>query len=160
MIAVALTLASETPFEAGLDVETRHMAVLTGWSVSNLATGTAGALFADDPTARSFHGTNAAWNTVNLGIAALGASGVARKRLVGDPGPDALARSHRGLRTALAVNLALDGVYVGAGAALAARGGELSGVDLRGAGLSLALQGAFLAVFDAHFLLSHRRRTR
>jgi hypothetical protein len=157
MIAGAL---AQTPFDDGLAVEGRHLTALAGWSGANLIGGTTGALLADDPRWRSFHATNAAWNTVNLGIAVAGAVGLARKQRAGDPGPEALLRAHRGLRTALGVNLALDGVYVGSGVALAVHGGRLRELDLRGVGLSLVLQGAFLAVFDAHFLLSHRHRTR
>lgn len=157
---VALAAALAGPWEAGMDVERRHMTVLAGWSGANLLGGATGALLAEDPRWRSFHATNAAWNTVNLGIAAIGAIGVHRRARLEEPAPDALARQHRGLRTALAVNLALDGVYIGTGAVFVARGGELRGLDLRGMCASLIVQGAFLALFDAHFLHAHRARTR
>lgn len=160
LFCAAQLAAAQTPFEEGLRVEARHTTVLAGWAGANLIGGTTGALLADDPRWRSFHATNAAWNTVNLALATVGAVNVHRKLRQGDPGPELLDRRHRGLRTALGVNLALDGVYMGSGVALAVRGGTLRDVDLRGVGLSLLLQGAFLAVFDAHFLLSHKARTR
>lgn len=57
----------------------------------------------------------------------------------------------RKLRTVLAVNVALDVLYVGVGAALARYGQR---EEVRGAGVGILPQGAFLLVFDSAFLLS------
>ena len=155
-VALAQTPAVQDAWQAGLDIETQHMTVLSGWAGANLVGGTVGALLAESPRARAFHGTNAAWNTVNLGIAVAGGIGVASRRRAGPPSLEDLGRQHRGLRTALAVNLGLDVVYVGSGIALWGLGGEVRGLDLPGVGQSLVLQGAFLGLFDAVFLARHR----
>lgn len=164
MLAVLLVASAaeppQGPWEAGLRVERQHMRVLGAWSVANLAGGTAGALIADGPRARTFHGTNAAWNTVNLGIAAIGAVGVARGLREPIPDPETVARRHRQLHRVLAVNLALDVGYMAAGTGLWLAGGQTGPIDHRGAGSSLVVQGAFLAAFDAIFLARHRRVTR
>jgi hypothetical protein len=160
---VALALAQDPAlthrWEEGLRVESQQLTVLGGWAAANLVGGTAGLALAKTPEGRAFHGSNAAWNVVNLGIAGFGAVGLQQRQRAGIPDADTLAQQHRSLRTALAVNLVLDGVYVGAGGAMWAKGGEVRGVPLRSVGQSLLLQGAFLGVFDAVFLARHRART-
>lgn len=155
-LLTALALAA-SPWEQGLDVERQHMGILAAWSVGNLAVGGVAAWQAEDPQWQSFHATNAAWNTVNLAIAGLGLVGNARKRARGAPDLTEIQAQHRNLRTALAVNLVLDVVYMGAGAALVVSGGETRGLDHRGVGTGLLVQGGFLATFDAAFLSAHRR---
>ena len=129
------------------------MGVLGGWSVANLGAGVPLALTTDG-RAQGFHATNAGWNVVNLGIAGLGWAGISRRQRLGDPGPAALAKQRRGLRTALAVNAALDVGYIVAGWALAANAQQESRV---GMGQSLVLQGGFLLAFDLSFLVVHTR---
>jgi len=150
-------LPAESAWDRGLQVEMEQSAVLGGWAVANLAAGTAGALTADEPFARSAWGTSAAWNSVNLALAGGGLLGAQARRRQGLPHDEAVWRQHRGLRTVLGVNLALDGLYVGTGAAMFALGGEVRGVDVGGVGLALAVQGLWLAAFDAVYLLRHRR---
>jgi hypothetical protein len=144
---------------AGDRVERQQLGFLLGWSVGNLAYGVPAAL-ATDGRSRTFHGSNAAWNTVNLGIATAGLVGTVRRQRQPVPSLADVRKRQRGLRTGLAVNLGLDAVYVGTGLALTRSDGSTRGVDHRGLGQALILQGAFLAVFDAVFLARHRRATR
>lgn len=158
-LTLALAIPPEQAFEDGLAVERRHLATLGVWSGVNIVGGTVGVLVADDPTWRSFHGTNAAWNTVNLTLAGAGAVASRYRSRKGMPEPEALRSEHQALRTALVINLVADGVYVASGATLFAVGGEVGGIELKGVGAGLAVQGAFLAGFDAHYLLTHRHKT-
>ncbi len=147
-------------YARGLAVERQHLVVLGGWAGANLAGASLGLALADTPAARTFHGTNAAWNVVNLGIAVAGGVGVAQRTRAGPPDLATLERQHRGLQTALAVNLGLDAVYIGTGAVMWGAGGDVRGLDVASMGRSLVLQGAFLVVFDAVFLARHRAVTR
>ncbi len=157
MLSVLLSTALGSPtWDRGLDVEQRHLQILSTWAASNLVVGGVAATQAEDPRWRAFHATNAGWNVVNLGIGAAGLVGVGRRRARPAPDPAGVDRQHRALRTALSVNLGLDAVYVGAGATLLAAGGETMGLDHQGVGAGLLLQGAFLATFDAAFLIAHR----
>ena len=50
-------------------VERRAMGVLGTWSAVNLVGGTVGYFTAKNPELKGFHAMNAAWNTVNAGLA-------------------------------------------------------------------------------------------
>ena len=139
--------------DAAYRVQRRHMAVLGTWAAVNMVGGSIGWLTSDEPQAKAFHGTNAAWNTVNAGLAL---SGLFSKRWQGQSLAE-VDRKNRSLRRALLANIAADGVYMGTGAVLWSTGGRSSGIDLRGAGQALVLQGGFLLVFDAIFVASHQR---
>jgi hypothetical protein len=151
---------AELAWEQGLAVERQQLTALAGWAGANLVVGGAGALLAREPEARTFHASNAAWNVVNLGIAAAGLAGAAARDQRGFPGASEAERQQRGLRTALAVNVGLDVGYVGGGVALWGVGGEAGEVPLRPVGQSLLLQGGFLLAFDAIFLARHAAATR
>ena len=127
-----------TSFEAGLRIERGAMGALASWSVANLAVGIPAGLRSEDRSA-SFWLGNAAWNTVNLGIAGLGALGIRKRTLAGDPGPVELARQHRRLRTALAINAGLDIAYIATGLVL--RGLVPPSAQRQGLGDALVLQG-------------------
>ena len=142
--------------DPGLPTEKRHMVILGSWAGANLIGGTTGALLAETPEGRTFHASNALWNTVNLGLAVGGALGWKKRATA--PDLETLRKRHRGLRTALAVNIGLDVLYVASGVALWAVGGESNGVPLQPMGQALALQGGFLLGFDTAFLASHHLR--
>ncbi|MEZ4320883.1 MAG: hypothetical protein R3F61_25625 [Myxococcota bacterium] len=146
-----------TMLDPGLPTEKRHMAILGTWAGVNLVGGGVGLALARTPEGRTFHGTNLAWNTVNAGLVVIGAVGFPKR--TGRPDSVAAVRKrHRGLRTALAINIGFDVVYVGTGVALWAFGGELAGNELAPVGQALAIQGGFLLGFDSLFLASHHRR--
>lgn len=156
---LAWLTASAQVLDPTASTEARHLAILGGWSAANLVGGTTGYVLADDPQWRSFHGTNAAWNVVNGAIVGLGAAGLHRRR-DGFETPEALLKHQRSLQTSLAINIGLDVVYMGTGAALMALGTSSEREDLRGMGQSLIVQGGFLLVFDSAFLASLRANTR
>ncbi|RYE84697.1 MAG: hypothetical protein EOO75_17810 [Myxococcales bacterium] len=89
------------------------------------------------------------WGAIDLTIAGLSYRGIRADRGKREP----LAHwehERRKLRTILAVNVALDVLYVAAGVALARLGRREA---VRGAGVGIVPQGAFLLVFDSAFLL-------
>ena len=152
MLSFILACAlAETPPE--LAVERTATAVLGGFAVTNLATGTAGYFAAQDPTWSAFHGTNAAWNTVNLGLAAAGAVSLSRR-----PEESLAARQKRGdkLHRVLAINAGLDVGYMAVGGGAWAMGALDDSPQLVGIGSSLVLQGAFLLGFDLIYRSRHR----
>jgi hypothetical protein len=142
--------------DPGFRTEKRHQIILGTWAGVNLIGGTTGALLARTPEGRTFHASNALWNTVNLGLAVGGA--ISWKKRATAPDLETLRKRHRGLRTALAINIGLDVLYVASGVALWAVGGESNGVPLRPIGQALVIQGGFLMGFDAAFLSSHHLR--
>ncbi len=147
---LATALATEAPEQT---VERTATAVLGGFALGNLATGTAGWFAAETPSWKAFHGTNAAWNTVNLGLAAAGSVSLARR-----PEETLTERQARGerLHRVLAINAGLDVGYMAAGGALWAVGARDSRADFTGMGSSLVFQGAFLLGFDLLYRSRHR----
>ena len=128
------------------------MTVLGSWAGVNLVGGTVGWLTADDPRIQGFHATNAAWNTINAGLAIGGFLG-GRKPATS---LEAVRKRNRGVRKTLAINLGLDCVYVASGISTILVAKELDKPMLQGVGESIVLQGAFLAGFDLVFLDTHR----
>jgi hypothetical protein len=128
------------------------MGVLGGWAIANLVVGVAGALADADPRRRSLYLGSAAWNVVNLAIAAFSL----RDAFRADPTRFDLQASQRegdGLAKALLINMGLDAAYLAAAAFLWQRGEAVGDPRLVGLGQALLLQGAFLAVFDTAFFL-------
>ena len=157
MLSAALVLSlapSPTPRSPPTDYDRAHqrtqvtgMAVLTGWAVSNISTGIAGALL--DPTdRRMIHEMNAIWNGVNL---ALGVAGLWTNT----------RPHHRGnyakTRRTYAINNALDVLYIGAGILTAELGRQHGRPRVAGYGKAVVFQGAFLFAFDLAMLLAHER---
>lgn len=124
------------------------MMVLGGWAVGNIAVGTtlASQRSGED---RYFHGMNAGWNLVNLGLATAGYLSATK----GDPGALGLYESinaQHQLQKIFLFNAGLDVGYMLGGAYLIERAKQTENKPerLRGFGKSIALQGAFLFVFD------------
>ncbi|THH34972.1 DUF6992 family protein [Neolewinella litorea] len=155
--APAQTLSSstygETVSDHALEAKRIHhqkraMLLLGGWAVGNIGLGLAlrGSRVGE---ARRFHEMNAIWNTVNLGIAALGYLSVAREDPAALDAFGSLAENH-GLQKVLLFNAGLDVAYVVGGMYLRerARRPDVDADRLRGYGNSVLLQGGFLLVFD------------
>lgn len=137
-------------------VEARGMAVLGSWAGVNLVGGTTAGLLSQEPSWRSFHLTNAAWNTVNAGLAIGGGVSLARR----SPTTGAERAEHAAqLQRVLAINAALDGVYIASGALVYAIGQQQARPEWVGVGASLGLQGAFLLGFDLGLRARHRSTT-
>ncbi|WP_337867601.1 hypothetical protein [Meiothermus sp.] len=110
----------------GLAVSARLLA----WSVPWTLVGSTVGLASDDPWQRSFWLTNSVWAAVNSGIA-----------LVGLLGPEP---SKDSLRDLLYINAGIDLLYIAGGVFLALQPDARS----QGAGWAIALQGAWLLLFD------------
>lgn len=158
---VAAAMAAELPAvdpvaleQATRRVERRAMGVLGTWSAVNLVGGTVGYFTTENPELQGFHAMNAAWNTVNAGLAIGGLLG-GRNRDVSSLA--AVQKRRRNLQRALRINIALDGVYVASGITSVIVGTELDRPQITGAGLALIVQGGFLTVFDLTFLDAHVR---
>lgn len=122
------------------------MSILLGWSVINLGGGLAGG-FTSEGRWRAFFQMNAAWNLVNLGIAAYALwdmSGQDPSRFTALEG---LAAGER-MEKILLLNAGLDVAYITAGLWLWRSGAARRSLRRQGFGQSVLLQGAFLAVFD------------
>ncbi|MFP4112905.1 MAG: DUF6992 family protein [Spirochaetota bacterium] len=128
------------------------MSVLAGWSVTNMAAGTALSFTSDDPQAVAFHQMNAGWNIVNAALAVPSLVG-AQARLSSPPElslGEALVEQNR-LEDILLFNAGIDFAYIAAGFYLTelARRDDADTAQLTGFGHALMLQGGFLLVFDA-----------
>lgn len=110
----------------GLAISARLLA----WSVPWTLVGSTVGLTSNDPWQRYFWLTNSVWAAVNSGIALVGLLG---------PEPE---KSQ--LRNLLYINAGLDLLYIAGGLALALRPDPRS----QGAGWAIALQGAWLLLFD------------
>ena len=132
------------------------MWTLGAWSVANLGVGTVGALATSDPQWRAFHQANAAWNTVNLGIAGVSLWGLQRER-PGEGGLPGARQRAEALSLALAFNAGLDVAYLAAGGWLWDRGARREDPRLVGVGHALLVQGSALLFFDLTVLRLHRR---
>lgn len=133
------------------------MIVLGSWAVGNIA---AGLTFRSrtEGSDRYFHTMNAAWNTVNLGIAALGYWSATRT----DPAALGLFESvqeHYKLQKILLFNAGLDVGYVLGGVYLMERAKTTTKNPerLRGFGRSIIVQGGFLFVFDLVNFIVHQK---
>jgi hypothetical protein len=119
--------------------------VLTAWSGASIVTGTALLAAGRTPFVRAVGIQALAWGAIDGAIAAFAWKGVHDDaRRVEDAAH--WDEKRKKLRTIVAVNVALDVLYVAAGAALLAWGKK---DEVRGAGAGILPQGAFLLAFDA-----------
>lgn len=142
-----------------IKINTTGMKVLGGWSVLNVATGAAGYFAAGNREWKAFHGMNALWGAVNLGIAGMGYVS-ARKEIDAhyDCG-DMLHRYEVNKRLFL-LNAGLDVLYVSSGIYLQ-KHAKTVGTDAavwRGFGKSVTMQGIFLLVFDGVMFSMHQHQ--
>jgi hypothetical protein len=122
------------------------MMILGGWAVGNIAIGTALASQRQGES-RYFHGMNAGWNLINLGLATagyFGASSLEELDLYNS------IQAQYKLQKIFLFNAGLDVGYMAGGLYLVerARRTEDNPERLRGFGKAILLQGAFLFAFD------------
>jgi hypothetical protein len=134
------------------------MWVLGGWASANVLVGAIGLAGAKTPQNRAFHQMNLGWGLINLGLAASGIWTAAHT----DPAQLDWLQSmdaQQKLQRIFLLNAGLDVGYVMTGAWLQERAGNVSknSARLRGFGRSIALQGAFLFVFDLGAYFYHSR---
>ena len=128
------------------------MLVLGTWSLGNIVSGVI--LKSQTEGSESyFHQMNALWNSVNLGIAAMGYLKSSKEQPTSDP--MASIEKHLQLEKSLLFNTGLDLAYITAGAWMNERSKNQINPQkmekLRGYGKSLIVQGSFLFLFDASF---------
>ena len=133
------------------------MLILGGWAIGNIAIGGAmmGNRTGED---RYFHQMNAAWNTINLGIAALGYFSAMKADPAGFDLYNSMNEQHK-LQKILLFNAGLDVGYMLGGVYLMERAktAENKPERLKGFGRSILLQGGFLFVFDIVNHIIHAR---
>lgn len=149
-LAAALADGPTTPqlydvYTSDLRLDRTGMVTLGAWGAANIVGGVGGFFLAEDPTYKAFHMTNAAWNTVNVGIGAGGLRSVARR---GKPSWPGLVVDLEQQRALYLLMIGLDTGYIAGGYALRSRGQQFDDPVRIGMGLSIMFQGAFLLAFD------------
>ncbi len=129
------------------------MLILGSWAGLNMITGGLGYARTQGSTSY-FHQMNAAWNTVNAGIAYFGYKGTLSKTNVTTS--EVLYDMTR-FDTILLVNAGLDVLYISGGAWMVYRGYKLGKERWKGYGQAIILQGSFLMAFDLLLYASHAK---
>lgn len=137
------------------------MKILGGWSVANIATGAAGYFATDNKEWKAFHGMNAVWGAVNLGIAGMGWAG-ARKEMNAHYSCDEMLHRYESTKRLFLLNAGLDVLYISSGVYLQehARTVSKDPDTWRGFGKSVTMQGIFLLVFDGVMFSMHQHQDR
>ncbi len=124
------------------------MLLLGGWAAANIVTGSIGYFSASNST-KYFHQFNAAWNTVNMGIAIFGYLQSTGEILPGITNAD-IIKEYNFMQNLFLLNAGLDVAYIVAGLYLHERSktSEDNKNRLKGYANSLFVQGGFLLAFD------------
>jgi hypothetical protein len=139
----------------GMNINETAMLILGGWAAGNILFGSYGNFKASGEE-KYFHQFNAAWNIVNLGIAAFGYFNAVNS----DPSAMTnveIIKDFNSLQNLLLLNAGLDVAYIATGFYLKERSKNSSSAErLRGYGNSLLLQGGFLLLFDISLFFIHQ----
>lgn len=130
-----------------ISLNQKGMYVLSGWALTNIATGSVG-YFRSSGTTKYLHQMNVGWNLVNLAIA----GGALWQYSQADPTAFNLVESvseAQSIEKILMLNIGLNVSYMAAGGYLWERGIRKSSNRLQGYGQSLLIQGGFLLLFDS-----------
>lgn len=119
---------------------------------STVSVGAGGVLLTSGPFWRGVGLQGVVWGAIDAGIALVGLAAMRRRRAaLGDPdAPQTVREEARRLLKLLRINAGLDVLYIAGGAALALTLGSADAFA-RGNGVGIALQGAFLLVFDLFY---------
>ena len=138
-----------------MNINETAMLVLGGWATGNILIGTYGN-FKAKGEAKYFQQFNAAWNIVNLGIAAFGYLNAVNS----DPASMTnleILNDYNSIQSFLLLNAGLDVAYIMTGFYLKEKAKNSSSAErLRGYGNSLLLQGGFLLLFDVALYFIHQ----
>lgn len=147
---------SLTSFNQGrMKINETAMLVLGSWAAGNILVGTYGN-FKANGEAKYFHQFNAAWNIVNLGIAAFGYFNAVNSDPTAMTNVE-IIKDFNSLQNLLLLNAGLDVAYIATGFYLKERSKNSSSSErLRGYGNSLLLQGGFLLAFDIALYFIHQ----
>jgi len=138
-------------------VQQQSLFMLSGWSVLNIGISPMISSNLRNPTNQidHFHRTNFYWNFLNLGIAGFSHYSVLKKSKENWTVSELATQKHK-VQKAITVNMGLDLLYVFGGFALkyaSNRNGNLDAAAYHGNGNSLILQGGYLFLYDAIFVL-------
>jgi len=137
------------------DINQKAMLVLGSWAAANILVGAYGNYKASGE-AKYFHQFNAAWNIVNLGIAAFGYFNAVNSDLASMTNVE-IIKDFNSLQNFLLLNAGLDAAYIMTGFYLKERAKNSASAErLRGYGNSLLLQGGFLLAFDVALFFIHQ----
>ena len=143
-------------FESSISIQKSGMIILGSWAGLNILSGIGGTVRFENER-KYFHQMNAAWNVVNLGIAAFGFYGAINADLT--LGTNEILNEMKNFDRILLINSALDLAYIGTGAYLWNKSLSNNSNRLNGYGKSIVLQGGFLLLFDAILYLIHHQQT-
>jgi len=152
MIVISLRSAAQDSLKFYSDARSQTtatgMKVLGGWGLANIAAGAAGWAASAGGQNRYFYQMTAIWGGINFAIAIPGYLN-AKKQIGMTLSAGEALKAQQKIEQIFLVNGALDVVYIGAGFYLDSRGSNNNNQQLKGYGTSIALQGAFLLLFDA-----------
>lgn len=144
-------------YQQSLAIQKTGMIVLSTWAGLNIISGLTGN-FKLKNDSKYFFQMNAAWNVVNLGIAAIGFSGIANAVI--DVDTQFMFEEMRKFDRILLINAGLDILYIAAGSYLLNKGLNENKSRFIGYGRSVILQGGFLFLFDVFLYLIHSPNTK
>ena len=144
-------------YQQSLAIQKTGMIVLTSWAGLNLLTGITGN-FKYESESKYFFQMNAAWNVVNLGIAAFGLAGISNALL--DVDSSYMLSELQKFDRILLISAGLDILYIATGSLLLNKGLNENKSRFIGYGRSIILQGGFLFLFDLILYLSHQPYTK
>jgi hypothetical protein len=124
------------------------MSVLGGWGLANIGAGAAGWAASKGGQNRYFYQMTTVWGVVNAAVALNGYANALRE-INETLNPAENLKAQQKIERIFLFNGALDVVYISAGFYLDSRGSNNNNAQLKGYGTSIALQGAFLLLFDA-----------
>lgn len=144
-------------YKQSLAIQKTGMIVLSSWAGLNIISGLTGN-FRLKNESKYFFQMNAAWNVVNLGIAAFGFAGVSNAIM--DVDASYMLQEMQKFDRILLINAGLDILYIATGSYLLRRGLKKNESRFIGYGRSIMLQGGFLFLFDLILYFTHRPNTK
>lgn len=144
-------------YQQSLSIQKTGMIILTSWASLNILSGLAGNFWYKNET-KFFFQMNAAWNIVNLGIAAYGLTSIAHANF--DVDSNYMLSEMQKFDRILLLNTGLDLLYIATGSYLLNRGVKYNKSRFIGYGRSIILQGGFLLLFDLMLYFSHYSYTK
>jgi len=142
--------------KARMKINKTGMTVLGAWGIANIAEGSIGYFTAKRDEWKYFQEMNALWGVVNTSIAAVSLAAARKERTEQLTFQQAYAHYHANKKIYL-INSGLDIVYLGAGIGLVKYSEKTKNNPalFSGFGKSVAIQGAFLLLFDNIMYSSH-----
>lgn len=152
--SIQLPLPEDVAMER-INITRNYMTALGAWGLVNVVQGSISATNTVGPE-HYFHQMSAYFNTVNVGIAALGFLGI-KKQLLKTNTMASEIREQQKIQKILLINSGLDIGYFGIGLLMRGSGIRNQNAKIQGYGGSIMLQGAFLLAYDLLQFGAHRK---